>query len=49
MEKSFSALCQTTAGPQRSDSLEQLVPDRPPKFTKVAAEAAVGRPLELID
>lgn len=49
VEKSFSALCQTTAGPQRSDSLEQPVPDRPPKFTKVATEAAVGRPLELIE
>lgn len=49
MEKSFNAQCQTTAGQQRSDSLEQPVPDRPPKFTKVAIEAAVGRPLELIE
>lgn len=46
VEKSFSALCQTTAGQQRS---EQPVPDRPPKFTKVAIEAAVERPLELIE
>lgn len=49
MEKSFSVLCQNTVGQQRSDSLEQPVPDSPPKFTKVAIEAAVGRPLELIE
>lgn len=49
VERPFSALCQTAAGQRRSDSPEQPVPDKPPKFTEVAVEAAVGRPLELIE